>query len=189
MKVVLIPCGKTAWREQGRLLGRVELNLAEAGNAEVSDWISTLRPLGLSKIFHSPDELATGTAKRIAAALDIPSKSAADLHEVDIGLWAGLTETELKARYAKAHRQLVEAPLNVSPPGGEELKSAAERVSNGLRKKLKKNGKDAIGMVMRPFSLALARCALGELPPEKLWEAQRGDAPIVIEQASPKTDA
>ncbi|MBN2446094.1 MAG: histidine phosphatase family protein [Phycisphaerae bacterium] len=181
MKVILIPCGTTEWRRDGRLLGRAALTLSEAGQQEALGWLDSLRPLGLTRIYHSPDDLATMTAKILAAALDIPTKSATELHEVDIGLWSGLTEAEFKRRYAKAHRQLLESPLNVSPPGGEELSEAAERVRAGLCKRLKKDAKETVGVVMRPFSFALARCALGELPPAGVWEGRQANGPIAIE--------
>lgn len=184
MKVVLIPCGPTNWSAQGRLLGRVELSLSDAGRERLGDWAAQLKPHGLARIMHAPDELSTHTAKMLAGKLDVATRAASELHEVDIGLWAGLTESELKARYAKAHRQLVESPLSVSPPGGEELKTAAERVSTALRKRLKRNGKETVGFVMRPFSLALARCALGELEPKQLWAAQQTNDPVVIEPAA-----
>lgn len=183
MRVVLIPCGPSDWCADGRLLGRTELGLSDSGAQRAAGWIDELRAAGLGKVFHSPDELATATAAQISQALQIPAKPADELKEVDLGLWAGLTETELKARFAKAHRQLTEAPLNVAPPGGEEVAAAAERIKNGLKKRVKPNGKNtkAVGLVMRPLMLALARAALGETAPNEIWKAREMSAPIVID--------
>ncbi|MBU0640418.1 MAG: histidine phosphatase family protein [Planctomycetes bacterium] len=182
MKVALIPCGVTEWRADDRLLGRIELSLGADGQQRCQEWVKMLRPLGLGRIFHSPDELATATATLIGRSLGVPTKPLEQLTEVDVGLWSGLTEEQLKARYASAHRELCEDPLNVSPPGGESLSAAASRVHSCLKKRVKPNGKTALGLVMRPFSFAMARCALGETEAAKVWErAQASSEPVVID--------
>ncbi len=182
MKVVLIPCGMTAWDDEGRILGRVELSLTPAGNEECGKWARQLSDLGLKRILHAPDELASRTAGLVARQLSLPTKSLDNLVEVDVGLWAGLTESQLKTRYASAHRELCEAPLNVNPPGGESLSTAAERLNSCVGKQIKKNSTTAIGLVLRPFSLALAKCALEGADMSNVWELSRGvREPVVVE--------
>jgi broad specificity phosphatase PhoE len=182
MKVALIPCGTTEWDDEGRLLGRIELPLTSAGHARVARWAAGLKAGGLKRILHAPDELATQTATILARQLAAPTKALDELAEVDLGLWTGLTESELKTRFGSAHRELREAPLNVIPPGGESLRVAADRLLSGIRKQLKKNGPGVVGVVLRPFSLALVRAGLSGSEPTDLWEATRGAGdPVVIE--------
>ena len=182
MKVVLIPCGPTEWQEEGRLLGRVELPLTPDGEQRCSEWIDALRAHGIQRIFHSPDELATQTAGLIGNPLGVPTKPLDGLVEIDVGLWTGLTEKELKTRYASAHRELCESPLNVHPPSGERVGDAADRLKSCLKKRVKPNGKATIGVVLRPLSFAVARCALEGTGVSKVWEtAQRPLEPVVIE--------
>jgi len=182
MKVVLIPCGSTEWHDDGRLLGRVELPLTPAGEQQCADWAARLGGEGLERILHAPDELATQTAEVLARRLAVPTKALDDLVEVDIGLWAGLTEAQLKKRFASVHRELRESPLNVSPPGGESLSAAAERLGACIRKQIRRNGKKAIGVVVRPFSFALARWVLAGGEASGVWEEVRhASEPVVIE--------
>jgi broad specificity phosphatase PhoE len=182
MKVALIPCGVTDWRQEGRLLGRVELELTPDGEMQCVQWGEQLRPLMISRIFHAPDELSKATAQHIGRRLNVPTKALDALVEVDLGLWAGLTEAELKKRYAKAHRQLVESPLNVSPPQGEGFSEAADRVRNCLKKRIKPNGPPGIGLVMRPLAFAMARYVLEGAPSTKIWEtSQQVDGPFVMD--------
>lgn len=182
MTVVLIPCGSTEWREEGRLLGRVELSLTPAGQEQCAEWAQRLGSVGLQCILHAPDELTTRTAQVLARQLSIPTKALDDLAEVDLGLWAGLTESQLKARFASAHRELRESPLNVNPPDGESLSEAADRLCACIRKQLKKNGRKAIGLVVRPFGFAMAKCALEGGEFSEVWEtAQHADEPVIIE--------
>jgi probable phosphoglycerate mutase len=184
MRIALIPCGETDWGAEGRLLGRVELPLSEAGEARCAAWARELEPLGLERIVHGPDELGKRTATLLAAQLRVPTRALEGLHEVDTGLWSGLTECELKRRYATAHRELKEAPLNVQPPGGEALRSAAKRLAECLDRQIRRNGVVSLGVVARPFALALASCALRNGPTSEVWElAWRVANPIVIECA------
>jgi broad specificity phosphatase PhoE len=182
MKVVLIPCGTTEWDDEGRLLGRIELPLTGAGQARVAQWTEQLRASGMKRVLHASDELATQTATVVARQLAIPMKALDELAEVDLGLWTGLTEAQLKSRFGSAHRELREAPLNVIPPGGENLRAAYDRLLACIRKQLKKSGHGVVGVVLRPFSLALVRAGLAGSEPTDLWEATRAIAdPAIVE--------
>ncbi len=182
MKIVLIPCGHTEWHEEGRLLGRVELPLTEAGQQGCTAWAERLTPAGIQRILHAPDELATQTAAVVARRLCVPTRAVDDLAEVDIGLWAGLTESQIKTRFASAHRELGEAPLNVSPPGGEAFSAAAKRLRAAVRKQLRKDGVEAVGVVVRPLAFAVLRCTLEGRELTDVWAALRAaPEPAVID--------
>lgn len=181
-RAVLIPVGPTEWRSQGRLLGRVELPLAEEGPVRFAEWAERLRPLCLAKLFHGPDELSTITARTLGRTLRVPAKALDGLVEVDLGLWAGLTTEQLKARYATAYRQLIEDPLAVSPPCGEHLSAAAARLDGVLAKRVRRNGKGLVGLVLRPLSYALARTNLENAPARTVLEkSQTADEPLLVE--------
>jgi broad specificity phosphatase PhoE len=186
MRVALIPCGGTEWHADGRLIGRVELSLTDDGRAQCTAWAESLRPLNLGRLLHSTDELATQSAALLAAALDIPTRALDELAEVDLGLWAGLTETELKQRFATAHRELRGAPLNVQPPGGESLRAASDRLRECIARQVRKNGVTALGIVVRPFSWALTHWALGGGNMVAVWdEVRRPTGPLVLDCARP----
>ncbi len=184
MKVVLVPCAETEWRQEERVLGRVELPPAAEAEKQCSAWVQVLRDAGVQHIFHAPDDLAKMTAKWLGRQLVIPTRAIEGLAEPDAGLWAGLTEQQLKSRFASAHRELRESPLHVSPPAGENLGDAAERLSGALRKLLKRNSDVVLAVVLRPLGLAMARYALeGHEPNGGLWEAARSvRAPVVIDR-------
>lgn len=182
MKIVLIPCAPSEWREEGRLLGRVEVAPTPHGEREAAAWAETLRPLNLSTIHHAGDELSTKTAKIIAKILGIRTRKVSNLAEVDVGLWAGLTEDALQKRYATAYNELCESPLNVNPPNGEAIADAERRLSAELQKLLKKDAEPAIALVERPLALALTRRSIDNGEEAAIWEnARRIQAPITLE--------
>jgi broad specificity phosphatase PhoE len=182
MKIVLVHCAPTEWRQEDRLLGRVELPMAEGAAQQCAAWADRLRALDVEKIYHSPDELATDTARLLSDSLDVPAKSIDHLAEVDVGLWAGLPGGELRKRYASAHEMLCDAPLHVSPPEGEDLCVADVRLRAGVQKILKKNGQHAIALVLRPLAFAMLRRAIGGGDESTIWETtHEGDDPVVLE--------
>ncbi len=182
MKIALIPSAATEWHADGRLLGRVGLPMTEAGQQQCSAWVAVLRPLELQRLLHGPDDLTRQTAELLGRQLEIPTKALDELAEVDLGLWAGLTEAQLKTRFASAHRELRESPLHVNPPGGEALSQATERLTTCIRKQLRKNGAAPFGVVLRPLGFALVQHVLGNGRPTDLWEAARGQSgPVIIE--------
>lgn len=182
MKFALIPTGACDWRQTGRLLGRVQLSLTTDGEKQCREFADDIRAAGIATVYHGRDELSKDTAKRVARALDAATRSTDKLLEVDLGLWAGLTDGDLKSRYATAHRQLCESPLTVRPPEGEPLADAADRLETYLRRTLRRNGKTPIAFVMRPVSLAIARCVLTGSEMRELYAMSRGpDEPRVMD--------
>jgi len=190
MIVVLIPCGPTDWHAEGRLLGRVELPLTDAGRRRCDEWVDRLRALNLQRLLHGPDELSTQTAAQLGRRLGVPTKAVEELCEVDIGLWAGLTEAQIKTRYPSAHRELRESPLNVQPPEGEELRQAAHRIATALHRRIRKTGRGPVGIVLRPLSFVLARWVLEGQSPTDVWEAARlAGEPVVLDYSGRPTRA
>jgi probable phosphoglycerate mutase len=181
MKFALIPTGACDWRTAGRLLGRVQLALTSEGEKQCDAFAESLRVVGISTVYHGRDELSKHTAKRVARAVDAATRATDKLREVDLGLWAGLTDADLKSRFATAHRQLRESPLTVRPPEGEPLSEAAERLESYLRRTLRRNGKTPVAFVLRPLSMAIADCVLAGKELSDLYAMSRApDEPRVL---------
>jgi broad specificity phosphatase PhoE len=186
MKVALIPCALTEWRQEGRVLGRAELLPTAEGEAGCLRWADTLQALGIQQVDHGPDELSKRTAALLARRLLASTKTVRSLAEVDFGLWTGLTDVDLEARYETAYRELCESPLNVSPPEGENLGDADARLRAFLKKQIKRDGKAALALVLRPLALAMAWCALDGQEPTVVWEvARRMTEPVIMEGNGP----
>jgi broad specificity phosphatase PhoE len=181
MKLALIPCAWSEWRELGRLLGRVELTLTREGHAHCLRWAAQLRQLALARVLHGPDELARQMGRCIGRAAHAPARTVADLREVDLGLWTGLTEEELRTRFPSAHRQLGDAPLTVTPPEGENLAEAAGRLRVCLNRRVKRFPTGLIGLVLRPTALSLMLGVLGVVEESDTWRYAGTDEPLIVD--------
>lgn len=183
MILVLAPCGACEWREEGRLLGRVELAPTEAARQQFERWAEGVRPLSPVRIFHGPDELSTATALELSLRLNVPIRAVDDLEEIDAGLWSGLTDAELEARYETAYHELSEAPLNVTPPQGENLGDAAERLRAAVKKCQRGvRSEQAIVLVLRPVALAIVRTQLTGAEEATIWErTQEADETVIVD--------
>jgi broad specificity phosphatase PhoE len=181
MKIALVPCGETEWTQEGRLLGRVEVPMTQQGQAQCDAWAEQLRVHGLARVYHAPDELSRATARRFGRRLRIPTRKADALAEVYLGLWAGLTEEQLATRFESAHRQLLDDPLTVSPPEGESVAAAADRLEAWMRKRLTKDSQRPVALVLRPLALGLTRFLLEGSEASAVWPAAQAREPFVVE--------
>ena len=136
---------------------------------------------------HSPDGLAAETARALARPLKATVRSVDDLAEVDLGVWAGLTDEQLSTRFASAYRQLEESPLSVTPPDGENLGQARQRLARALQRATR-NMKRNVAVVLRPVALALLVQELTGLPEEQVWEARRRDEPLILDYPPSKAE-
>jgi len=169
VRVFLVPAVLCDWRESGRLLGRATLPLREDSDETINRWTGVLRSQGVGQVYSGHDDLSRSIGQRLAQRLNTNHKAIDDLAEVDLGLWTGLTDEQLRARFASAWRQLSDAPLTVVPPDGESLSDASARVGGVVRRRVRKNGKAAVAFVLRPIALALAQRALGG-EADGVWE-------------------
>lgn len=180
MRVILVPATLCDWREAGRLLGRATLDLREDAGTAIERWAANLNNARVGHVYCGEDALSREIGQRLSVRLGIVPKAVDELDEVDLGLWTGLTDEQLRARFASAHRQLEEAPLTVVPPEGESLAAAAARVSGEIRRRIRRNGKSAIAFVLRPIALALAVRACGSAD-DDVWALSRSvEAPVEL---------
>lgn len=186
MRLALIPCATSEWQQDGRLLGRVELPLADDAELVPQGWVERLRELRLARIYHAPDELAVAMACRLGEELHVPTKAAPELEEVDLGLWTGLTQDQLRERFASAYRQLEESPLTVEPPGGEAFAAAADRLRAWLRARLRRRAAAAAGAVVRPIAFSMLRGLLADGDASAFWEHLADQPNLLVAEAAPR---
>jgi broad specificity phosphatase PhoE len=87
--VVLLHTGVTAWCEQGRIIGRRDISLTEAGKAQAKHALSQLGDTEITEILSSPISSALQTSEVLAQHYHLGIGRDPRLIELGVGKWEG----------------------------------------------------------------------------------------------------
>jgi len=146
--VVLIRPGATAYDEQGRVQGILDVPLSDRGRAEVVALSASLAGLPLACLYCGPGESVTRTAEAVGRAVGLRPRRVEELHNLDQGLWQGLQLEEIKRRNIKLFRQWLDDPLTICPPQGEPVEDALERIRSALKPLIRRHREEVVGLVV-----------------------------------------
>ncbi|MFT5424798.1 MAG: broad specificity phosphatase PhoE [Phycisphaerales bacterium] len=171
--LLLVQTGSTEWDRQNRIVGGVDLPLAE--NAATVSTATAVKP---AIVICGPDECSQTSAQNAAAASGTKVRCLDGLANVGMGLWEGMTLEELEERFPSAYRQWRERPDSISAPQGESLGEAENRLTGQIHQAaMKLKGDNPVMMVvLRPMAYALVRTRLLGRSPAELWDVL-GSAP------------
>ncbi len=181
LTLTLVRSGATEWDDAGRLQGSTDLPMSESGREALVASLDTSlngQAKALTLILHAPDEASRQTAQAIVERGGARRREVEDLQDMDLGLWAGLRESELIERHPTLLRAWREDPGSLTPPDGENLVDAEERIITALSRAVSKAGKGPVAIVLRPLAFAIVRCWLQERPLAELWRVTE-DAPTI----------
>jgi broad specificity phosphatase PhoE len=132
--VYLVRHGRTALNVGNRFRGLEDVPLDEVGLAEVEATGERLkgaidpdRPP--TQIFTSPMSRTRSTAAAVARHFDLDPIPDDRLLDLDYGRWTAMTHEEAEALDAEAYRTFREDPYRACPPGGEPLRTVADRIA------------------------------------------------------------
>jgi broad specificity phosphatase PhoE len=174
IRLLVVRCGSTEWDEAGRMQGAADLPLCEAGRQSTEAIAGDIAVDPPQVVLSGPDEASRTAAKVLAQAAGAKVKTLDELSEIHLGLWEGLLESGVEERYPRAAKQWAEDPGGVSPPEGESLQHAKERILTALADgidRLKEGA--AAAVVLRPVALGIVRCWLNDAPTAELWSQIR----------------
>jgi broad specificity phosphatase PhoE len=168
-ELLFIRHGPTEWNETGRIQGRADIPLSEAGRKKVCSW--TLPPSFQSwACFCSPLVRARETATLLG--FDTP-QIVNDLREMHWGDWEGQTLNTLRAIDPEAFRRNEDRGLNFRPPNGESPRDVKVRLARWVAS-FSEEALPAVvvchkGVLRAALSLATGWDMFDD-PPEKLRE-------------------
>ena len=152
-RVLLIPCGKTFWSEQGRLTGSADMPLSKQGHQDAQECARRIAGIQMPAVIYTGvGQAEKETLEVIARSLGVKTKVLEGLEEPDMGLWEGLTLQDLQQRSPKAYKQLSERPSKVNPPSGEPLEDAQNRLIRCIERVCEKHKNQAVGLVIGPLA-------------------------------------
>lgn len=175
--VILIPWPMTDWQASGRYASNTPVAINQRGEEQLERWIEMIAVQAPTGVYGAGPDPAEQTARLIAKGLKIRNKKADGLEEIDLGLWEGLTQAELKKRFPKPYKQWKEDPSGIRPPEGEAVSDAGERLAEVIRGLSRKHRSACFAVVLGPLALAAVRCRLENKGYDSFWSLQ-ADEPV-----------
>lgn len=170
-RLAVLRHGPTAWTEAGRIQGRTDVPLSEAGRARVVGWRLPPEIEGWPRV-SSPLGRCLETARLVPG---LPAggaiRVAEPLIEMAWGEWEGFRLDELRRIHGTAMRANEDLGLDFRPPGGESPRDVQERLRPWLRA-LAREGPDWVvichqGVIRALYALASGWGMVGR-PAQKL---------------------
>jgi broad specificity phosphatase PhoE len=163
--------GDTAWSAEGRIQGRSDLPLSEAGRRALREWRLPRACDGMRAIT-SPLARCVETAALLGAA---QAERELRLAEMSWGLWEGRRLAELREAFGDEMRANEARGWDFRPPGGESPREVLERLRGWLAE-VAGAGRPTLAVTHRGVIRALFAAAAGwDLrgpPPARLdWRA------------------
>lgn len=120
-RVLLIRHGQTDWNMQRRWQGQTDIPLNDEGRQQANLLAEYLRDTAtkIDLIYSSDLERAWETARPISAFSGVEIQTDPRLREIGVGLFEGLTGTEIDAKYPQEYLKMREDYLNFVFPQGE----------------------------------------------------------------------
>jgi len=169
----LLRAGETAWDADSRVVGGTDLPMTDLGSDSVIEAIRAFEPIyPISLVLTSEEETAQRSAKLLIQSAETKLKSSESLNNIGMGLWEGVLQSELEERCPSAYNQWKEAPERITPPEGESLFDAQDRLVSTIIKLITKTKGDhpSIALVLRPWAWAIVRCWLNEQKICQIWD-------------------
>jgi alpha-ribazole phosphatase len=186
-RLLLARHGQSVSNAVRRFQGVQDVPLSELGRRQAEALAGAFGQRRIAAVYSSPLQRARHTAELVAAAVQAPLRSVADLRELSLGEWEGCTVEEVEARPGNPYACWVRDPVGSLPPGGEPLADVQGRVVRALAdiERAHPNGDDVLvvchgGVISAylahclglPLSsiwrLTLSNCSITELAPPRL---------------------
>ena len=126
-EVYLIRHGEITQSAPRRFVGRTDLPLTDAGREQMAAVARFLTGRGVARLLCSPLARCVESAGIVGAVLGLVPETAADLREISLGTWEGLTVDEVRERFPGRYEARGRNLAGFRPPGGESFADVQRR--------------------------------------------------------------
>jgi broad specificity phosphatase PhoE len=156
IRAVLIEAGPTPWDVEERLVGSASLPLTAEAMDAIGHLLSAL-PEPVEAVYRpAANEACRQAGQIIAKKYGLRPRDNADLEEVGLGLWQGLFPQDVRQRFPTVYPKWEEQPLQVTPPDGEPLEAAIQRVGGAVSRIFRRSRSRCIALALRPMAFQIA---------------------------------
>ncbi|MGF9697736.1 histidine phosphatase family protein [Paenibacillus sp. MABNR03] len=128
--IVFIRHGTTSWNVEKRYLGHTDIGLLPDAERELASLRESISAITWDALYCSDLLRCRQTMQRIAPVQAGQAQLDPRLREIDFGQWEGLTYDQLKDN--PHYRDWIDAPQDVTPPGGEPWQAFTARIDSFL---------------------------------------------------------
>lgn len=183
-RLLLIRHGESTWNAEGRVQGWANPPLSEIGCEQARQLARRLagEERSLAAIYTSSLMRARQTAEAISAVFGLAAQADERLREMHVGDLTGLTGPEIEQRFPE-WIALRRAGQWVTPPGGEDGDSFADRSMAAMADLLARHPEQTVAVVSHGGTLGVCLAGLLDLPPRRSPPFQFDNASLSILRA------
>lgn len=180
MKLLFIRHGETDWNKNRKIQGSQDIQLNETGLTQakiLADKI-TQYVTNNTGYFTSYQKRACQTAEEIGKKLSTTINILKGIHEVDFGLWEGLTLKEIESLYPNEFDEWSNNRRYTRPPQGESYQDMLERVNQALLY-VSKSDLDTAVIITHGGVIMSLQCLINNTPFENMKIHKPQNAEII----------
>lgn len=178
MEILLIRHGESTWNHARRFQGARDAELSARGREQARALSVALAGADVQALYTSPLARARDTAASCAAALGLAATEVADLREVGLGDWEGLSVERVIERYGDHYWRWLTAPGDHPPPGGEALPDLQARVAAAIETIRRRHLGECVVVVSHGGAIASFLCGCLDLSLNAVWRLRLDNASV-----------
>ena len=172
-RIYLVRHGQVVGHEERRYNGQGDVPLTAAGEAQFGLLQLRLADKPLAAVYCSDLQRTLVGARVLAQPFALQPVALADLRELHIGDWEGMTWQELQSRYPQQWQARLDDIVHYRVPGGENLIDLAGRVLPAIRAIVERHqGEDVVVVAHGGVNRVILLDAIGA-PLERLFHIEQ----------------
>jgi len=178
MELWLVRHGESTWNQARRFQGAQDAELSARGERQARALSAALAGEGFDALYTSPLRRASQTAAACADRLGLPASPVAELREVSLGDWEGLSVETVVERYGEHYWRWLTRPGDYPPPGGEPMAALRARVAGAIERIRLVHATGRILVVSHGGAIASFLCACLALGLNGVWRLRVDNSSI-----------
>jgi broad specificity phosphatase PhoE len=176
MKLIAVRHGETEWNVEGREMGQLDSPLTRRGILQAKALATRIRVIRFAALYCSDLGRAVSTAEIIASATGHAPTQDAGLRERHMGIFQGLTKSEMSAQFPLEYSQYRKIGHTFRIPQGE---SGEDRLARSVRVlteiAMRHAGQTVVAVTHGGFLMGFFESVLG-MAPGNGWRFKRQNA-------------